>query len=53
VADTVVATDVEQGIRLLELSRPERLNAISPQLLETCTRSWRASPTTARVGWSC
>jgi enoyl-CoA hydratase len=33
-ANTVRATDVEPGIRLLELDRPQRLNAISPQLLE-------------------
>jgi enoyl-CoA hydratase len=33
-AATVCATDVEPGIRLLELDRPQRLNAISPQLLE-------------------
>jgi enoyl-CoA hydratase len=33
-AGTVHATDVEPGIRLLELTRPERLNAISPELLD-------------------
>lgn len=31
---TVRSTEIEPGIRLLELDRPERLNAISPELLE-------------------
>lgn len=33
-ADTVRSSEIEPGIRRLELDRPERLNAISPQLLE-------------------
>jgi len=39
VTDTVVSQDVLDGVRVITLNRPERLNAISPALLDDLNRA--------------
>ena len=45
---TVLSEDIEEGVRLVTLNRPHRLNAIVPELLEDLIQALRGGQSRRR-----